>query len=147
MTSTLPGSRATRRARRDMTWRRRTRWKSSWASAEGKPVSSGGATSFSKVLAPARAHHTVLVGNTLAPANEARTQARRDASGIGIARDACTWGAAVAGRLGPRREGAEVKRAGIRVQRRDRRGLDGAGLQPGRVAGLRRRRGGHRPAG
>src|SRR5215207_4724274 len=62
MTSTLPGSRATRRARRDMTWRRRTRWKSSWASAEGKPVSSGGATSFSKVLAPARAHHTVLVG-------------------------------------------------------------------------------------
>ena len=60
MTSTSPGSRPTRRARRDMTCRRRTRRKSSWASAEGKPVSRGGDKVRPRYLARRRPHHATM---------------------------------------------------------------------------------------
>ena len=56
----VAGSRPTRRARRDMTCRRRTRWKSSWASAEGKPVSRGGRKAPSRYPSPRRPHHATL---------------------------------------------------------------------------------------
>ena len=66
-------------------------------------------------------------------------RARRDAGGIRIDGGARAGGGGLAGqRIG--REGPEVRRHRLRLERRHRRRVDGAGLQPGRDARLHRRR-------
>ena len=77
---------------------------------------------------------------TVAPA---RSRATRGA--IGGERSGSTAGAVPAAGLRGRRQGAEEERDRLRLQRRHRRRLDRAGLQPRRDARLRRRR--RRPAG
>ena len=131
-----------------MTCRRRTRWKSSWASAEGKPVSRGGRKLHPRYLPPRRPHHATgttqprpsVDGCRVAPAT-APVQRAGGESGIRI--DGSAAGGGGGPGLCPGRQGAEDRRARLRLERRDRRRLDGAGLQPGRVA---RPRGGAWPA-
>src|SRR3954447_10669160 len=169
MTSTSPGSRPTRRARRDMTWRRRTRRKSSWASAVGKPVSRGGDKGPLNGTSPDGARTTPrwttrprpAVGGVrrrgatcaepaarcLPSAISSRPQrprvarrARRSRGGIGIDGSAAPCRWRCAAWVGARREGPEVRRDQLRLEHRHRRGVDGPRLQPGGNARLHRGR-------